>query len=745
MNKYKLILSSIKNQNHIYGVYIISLTLAFTFYLTFINLTTSFITVTKEFNSFSRVYLIVTLLIGILLAAVIVYLINYVQSLLITARSKELAVYRLVSFSNKELRKYLLTEQLLVNGFCFILATILSILFTSILLVNFNDTAVVMLGIELDLEIQLPVIIYEIISLIVISVLVTKLATRKVFKKELIDLLQTKHALPETKQKNNSIINALIVFATWIGLLYVLSMQLDRLKPSTIGLVIVVYVISIFTIYNVLAKIVIKLIPSKVYYKGANSFTTSLISRKLNANSLSMAFVTVLIIISTFTMMFGVLNYKGIEYIARYNDASVDTIDTELVFKYNNKPYTIEFNDYHFEEITFFNENSYTISEYSFNKFAKENNFSPIDLEKGEAIVISTDDKILNQQTIEATQQDYGLFTVVSKYKVSSDYLEGYDTSGTITVIDDSYNADSTKKYDDFKTQLSDNGIKVLSKKFKRFNFTVTKEGNKISDYANVMSQSAANNFLRQSGINKQFDLDDEDLGYLGTLPYEVGSNIKLQSDKVSYKLSQTISDERLKDLGFGMYVLSDNVYNNYQSYVIEYLEWNFTEEYDKQYWQEVNKQNLIPQSIRFKDDENTAVLLTTVIVSGSMIFISLIMLLLLITMIGIQVNIDSLETKEQFKNLSKIGYSRKSIHNIINKLTSIYFIIPLLIGIINIVLLYIVFIKYIMKYTTIALLFSTDAVTNVELGYIGLFMLIIYVLYSLLVNYSYKRIVDKD
>ncbi len=743
MNKYKLILSSIKNQFHIYGIYIISLTLAFTFYLTFINLSTSFINVTKQFNSFSRIYVVVTLLIGILLAAVIVYLINYVQSLLITARSKELAVYRLVSFSNKELRKYLLTEQLVINGFCFILATILSVLFTNILLVNFNETVVVMLSVELNLQIQLPIILYEVLSLIVISLFVTKLATRKIFKKELIDLLLTKHAIPEEADINNSIINALIVFATWIGLLFILAMQFDRLKLSTMGLVIVIYIISIFTVYNVLAKIVIKLIPNKVYYRGANSFTTSLISRKLNANSLSMAFVTVLIVVSTFTMMFGVLNYKFIEYFARYSDATLNTIDTELVFKYNDQPYTLEYNDDYFEEITFFSENSYTISEYSFNKFTQANDFNPVDLEKGEAIVISTDDDILNQQQIEATEQDYGSFTVVSNYKVTSDYLDSYD--GTITVVDDSYNPDSTQKYDDFKMQLSEDGIKVVSKKFKRFNASVINDGTKISDYANVMSQSTANNYLHQIGITSQFNLDDNSLGYLGTLPYQDDSDIKLQNDQVSYNLSQAISDERLKNLGFGMYVLPDSVYDNYQGYVIEYLNWNFTDEYDKQYWQDINKKDLTPQSITFKDESNTAVLLTTVIVSGSTIFISLIMLLLLITMIGIQVNIDSLETKEQFKNLSKIGYSKKSIHNIINKLTSIYFIIPLIIGIINVVLLYIVFIKYLMKYTTLALLFSTGAITNAELGYIALFMLIIYVLYSVLVNYSYKRVVDKD
>lgn len=211
MNKYKLVFSSVKNQIHIYTIYVVSLIFSFTFFLTFINLSSSMIDATKEYNAASSIYYVVIMLIGTFFLFLNCYLINYVQTLLIGARSKELAVYRLVSFSTRELRKYLFIEQLVVNTFSFIIALILSIMLSVLFLNGFNKSITELLSMTISFKLNGVMVGYELITLILISFIASVIITRKIEKQELIDLLNTKLALPVEEKEKHTIVNAIFV------------------------------------------------------------------------------------------------------------------------------------------------------------------------------------------------------------------------------------------------------------------------------------------------------------------------------------------------------------------------------------------------------------------------------------------------------------------------------------------------------------------------------------------------------
>lgn len=748
MSKYKLVLSSIKNQLHIYSIYIVSLVFSFTFYLTFINLSVATLDLAHDNEFNTKVYALAVYLVGVVIVLLIMLLINYVQTLLINARSKELAIYRLISFSSKELRSYLLVEQLIINIFSLVIALILSFGLSTVLITNFNQLVQNILSMELHVAFSINVLIAEVISIVGISVIITYFANRKIEKKELIDLLNTKHAVPDDSSSNSSTLNALIVFATWIAIIYVLIAQFGRLRTSSIIIVFVVYIISIFTIYNVIAKIVVKVIPKKVYYSGSNSFTTSIIKRKLGSNAVSMAFVTILILVSVYTIGIGIMNTKFLMYLAQYDDIQINTGYQQINFNYQNEPYNFSYNRKSDDKIELEvpsapDINVQAVSEYSYNKFATENNLQSLALTPNQAVVIATDETLIPDNILVTYNGQKENLAVIAKQIISGVNLE--DSSQMLAVVDDSYGADWTKTVDELYTELIKNGLKP--KMLYEYNGTMSvyDGGKQIQSSIDIISEENANDYLTKMDIDTRFELSDGQLGYIGTTNYSANDDIKVVIDSKTFKLSQVISDKSLNTLGFGYYVINDESFENLQGWFNQIITVNYTQEYDQDYWSSIEQNDNFYGWVSNSKDENTEQLLLSVIVSGALIFISMILLLLLITMIGVQVNVDSIETKEQFKNLSRIGYSKQNIHTIINKITFIYFIIPLIIGILNIVMLYTVCTRYLSTATTTSFLYSTGAISVSELAYIGLFMLLIYVLYCILVNISYKRVIDKN
>lgn len=742
MNKYKLIGSSIKNQFHIYVIYLISLILSLTLYLTFINVSISTVQTTKQYMSHPNIYLLIIFILAFFLALLIIFLINYVRGLLINARSKELAVYRLVAFSRRELRKYLFAEQLLINLSAFVIASILAVILSIVLIDQFSASVQTLLAVEVNLQVQASAIIYELISIVIITLLITVMATRKIEKQELIDLLNNKQATPVETKEHYSVITAVIVICTWLGLAYILLNQFNHLKPLTLLVVLIIYLISIFSLYDVLAKVLVKIIPQKLYYQGANSFTISIIKRKLAINARSMAFVTVLILLSVFSLQFGFINTKFLPYLAMYDDFHISSNFTSVNFNYDNQALTMEFNDLNynsFDDLEFsLLPEAYTISEYSYNQFASQNAFPLIDLAEQETLVLSNEASIAVATEIEGQQHDQEIPFIIKDYLpiTSKEKL-------SIFVVADEYQTDMTEYFDQLFVDLKSEGTNPRKNQFKQGDLSLYRDDQLISENNNIMSESKANDYLKANEVAKEFNLADDETAYLGNIPYELSDGISLKNADVTFNLVDF--DNSLDQLGFGLFVLNDQIYQQYNGYVLEYIEADYSGKYTAEYWQDVSKSNNFVGYVTTKNEQNTLLLMTTILVSGISIFLALIMLLLLITMIGVQVNIDSIETKSQFTHLKQLGYSRRKVHRIINKITIIYFIIPFIVGILNIMILYTVFKKYLIDYTTSSLIMETGIITNQQQWYVLLMMLCIYLLYSILVNYSYKRVIDQN
>lgn len=744
MSKYKLIISSIKNQMHIYVIYIISLTLALTLFLSFINLVMSTIMATQKYMTNTNVYIIISFLLGGFLCTIIVFLMNYVQNLLVNARSKELAVYRLVSFSRREMRKYLFVEQLLINTFSFVIALLLSFILSSIVIDEFNSISEQLLGVNINLKFSMITFVYEVIAIITITIIIALHSSKKIEKKELIDLLNTKQALPLIEKKNHPLLSGIIVFITWIGLIYILIYQFGRLKPLTVLIVLSIYIISIFSLYDVLAKLVVKLIPNRIYYNNSNSFTISIIKRKLATNVKSMAFVTILILLSTITIFFGFINTKFISFLAMYEDVHYSDNLNVLNLEFANESLTFEFNDTNFNAIDDLDfellPDAYSVSEYSYNKFAKKNGLEQIHLQKNQAFILTNKQGInVNNKILGNIKEQSMEFTIKKVKKITN------DQDLTIVVVDDEYNADRTEYFDSLLNDLKKNGANPRQTQFKNSDLSLYKQNKLVTQNVNVMSESIANKFLKQNDLPQfKFKLNDEQAAYIGSIKYNLEDDYKLKVGDKTYTLVHE-SQKLGKKLGFGMFVLNDKQYTDYEQYTINYIEADYTEKYSEEFWKKQKNSHQFPGAISTKNQRNTLMLMTNILLSGILIFSSLILLLLLITIIGIQVNIDSIETKEQFKNLHQIGYSKKHINQIINQITFIYFIIPLIVGIMNLLIVATVFKKFLKDMTTLEQIYSTGLIRMNELVYIALSMLIIYIIYCFIVNQSYKHVIEKN
>ncbi len=746
MSKNRLILSSIKKQYQIYLMYFISLVSSLSILLTYLNVSTSMINAIDITDKQFKILIVTIYVVGLLIVAIIIYLINYIQTLVIEMKSKELAIYRLFSFDKKKIYYLLLTEQLIINTVTFLCAMVISIMITIILIDNFNKAINLILGITVEVFFSHYLILFEFVIFFLISSVISYITTKKIMKKEIIELLDNASVKPYQVKKKST--NTLLFFLMTSGviLIYVLLKQFNHLNIMTVILLVLMYIIIIIFLFDELIKVVLKLIPKNIYYYRTNSFVFSIVTRSLQKNRKLMVIISILFIICTFAITFGIVSTKLILLEKMENDVSIVAMYNTIPIRFEQKNYTIEYYNNRTDENLNFNigdgssaDNVEVISEYTYNQFAKENKFNQVDIAKEKALVIT------NDKTYNVGEQLYERKTNIELEIEKVIPITNKETK-IIIVVDNTLNADVTEKIMKLHKELEEKNLNPRVINFKQGNLNLLRNNQVIMNRVNVTSQTIANEYLSLLKIDEEFHLKSGEIGYFGNLEYSNNDELTIEGMGKQYILEKTIINENLKELNQGIFVLNDYEYSQYYNdYSLQIIYLDYQDEYNEDYWKNLSVKKLIPVNIKIKNEHNTLLILTIVIYLGSAIFMSMIILLLLMLMIGIQISIESIEMKTQFENLYRIGYKRKQIHKIINKITYIYILIPLIVAIINMLIFGKIFADYLMKHTTLAVAVSTNSISISEIIKIFILIVIIYLIHGILVNWSYKKTIDKN
>ena len=243
-----------------------------------------------------------------------------------------------------------------------------------------------------------------------------------------------------------------------------------------------------------------------------------------------------------------------------------------------------------------------------------------------------------------------------------------------------------------------------------------------------------------------------------------VGKNSKLNINGVTYNISQDSSYK--ESIGEGFYFNSDNIIilpdevcdnldfieTNFVANIENKMKYEEANEFRQNYiynWFRSNNSEFVTKysdendityrviDIRIKSLEINNILTTTLAMRILGVYLGIVLLMISLTILSLSQLTDSIEHKDRFNVLRKLGVEENQINRIILKQISIYFIVPIVIAMIGDAI-------YIYNYYLIYNDIITVFVGNIEFILSIIFgvalMIVIYICYFIGTYYTFKR-----
>lgn len=246
-----------------------------------------------------------------------------------------------------------------------------------------------------------------------------------------------------------------------------------------------------------------------------------------------------------------------------------------------------------------------------------------------------------------------------------------------------------------------------------------------------------------------------------------IGKNSELIIDGEKYNISENPSYK--ESIGEGFYYNTDNIIilpdeacNNLDFVEINFVaniknEMSYEEANEFQYnyvndWFRKNNFEFVKKysaerdityrviDTRINSLETNNILVTTLAMRILGIYLGVVLLMISLTILSLSQLSDSIENKDRFNVLKKLGVEGKEINNIILKQVSLYFIIPISIAMIGVAIFIYNFYLY---YNDIITVFVGDTTFVLSVAFGITLMIIVYICYFAGTYYSFKRNVD--
>ena len=246
-----------------------------------------------------------------------------------------------------------------------------------------------------------------------------------------------------------------------------------------------------------------------------------------------------------------------------------------------------------------------------------------------------------------------------------------------------------------------------------------------------------------------------------------IGKNSELIIDGQKYNISENPSYK--ESIGEGFYYNTDNIIilpdkacNNLDFVEINFVaniknEMSYEEANEFQYnyvndWFRKNNSEFVKKysaerdityrviDTRINSLETNNILVTTLAMRILGIYLGVVLLMISLTILSLSQLSDSIEHKDRFNVLKKLGVEGKEINKIILKQVSLYFIIPISIAMIGVAIFIYNFYLY---YKDIITVFVGDTTFVLSVAFGITLMIIVYICYFAGTYYSFKRNVD--
>ncbi len=348
----KLAFRNVKRSAKDYVIYLITVTLAFSFIFAFNLMSNSkeILNLCDIMNNFA----IVMYFVNVFIIFIVCFLINYTIKFMFSKRSREFGTYMLLGIKKKKISSMFTLENIILGFLSLLISIPLGYLFS--LFMSFIVTRTFGLNEIVKITFSLNPILLLLAYFIFIYLFVLMLAHHRMKKVKIYDLLYLEKQNEEKQFKKNKIRNITFVFSLIIGITAVVLFNREfkgfGTEPS-FGMVLVCIILIIISIYGVtitLADFILKIVlkNKKLKYHKDNLFVARTFSSKVKTMSFTLGILTVLITFTLIALNLSSLFKAMFDYqleLASPYDISIKEIDENNIPEYINfieNEYTIE-------------------------------------------------------------------------------------------------------------------------------------------------------------------------------------------------------------------------------------------------------------------------------------------------------------------------------------------------------------------------------------------------------------------
>ena len=309
----KLSFRNAKRSIRDYVIYLITVTLAFSFIFAF-NLISNSKDV-LELSSVMDNFKYVMYVVNIFIILVVSFLINYTTKFMFSKRSHEFGTYMVLGIKKKQISRMFTLENLFLGILSFLISIpvgyVLSCLFSAVIMNIFDLPYQVLMDFNIN-ALFLSILYFGIIYLIILF-----LARRRFKKIKVYDLLYWEKVNEKKMVKNKNVRNLGFIFSLILGILaiYLFDQQFTIGIEPNMGMIFLCLGLMIISIYGVtftLADFFLNLVlkRKKLKYNKDNLFVARTFQSKVRTMSFTLGTLTVLITLTLVALNMSSL-FKG--------------------------------------------------------------------------------------------------------------------------------------------------------------------------------------------------------------------------------------------------------------------------------------------------------------------------------------------------------------------------------------------------------------------------------------------------
>ncbi|WP_411168412.1 FtsX-like permease family protein [Clostridium sp. MB05] len=678
----KLAIGNAKKSIKDYLIYFITITICVSLFYAITSLSSSsYELITEDSYNFKALKLILQYSTYII-TAILILLVAYVNKYMIRRRQREFATYVLLGSEQKGVALMFFIETLVIGVLAIIAGVFVGTLFsqavTAIVLISAKQEVTFSFKLYMD---TLGITFIFFIAMFCIIGLYNFMVLRKI---KLIDMLNA-HKQVEFQFKRSGKVYS-VIFALSVILyiicgsctIKILNSKIDYSIESLmyIGVSLIAFIIGTYALFYSISYIMIHIKNKRVNFKYEG---TNLFLIGSIVSKIKTAPILMATISMTFlgAMMSFIISIVMAQWILGYLDMRV--------------PYDIDIR------------NSYSTN------FLKEANINDVKelpkLDYSEVI-----------DYLNGNGHDVKSYCQVEKYIVKADE----NRTPTLAI-----------KLSDFNKLRDMLGYEEIELKDNEF----------TTQWHSASTDETINDYI---GKNLQFDINGEKYNIsensyykesIGEGFYYNTENIIILPDKVCDKIDFVETNFMANIKNKMSYKEADDFQYNYVNDWFRKNNNEFIEKYSKEH--DVSRSVI---RTRIKSLETNNILVTTLAMRILGIYLGVVLLMISLTILSLSQLSDSIEHKDRFNVLKKLGVEGKEINNIILKQVSLYFIIPISIAMIGVAIFIYNFYLY---YKDIITVFVGDTTFILSIIFGIALMIMVYICYFVGTYYTFKRNVN--